>query len=125
GKLPAAVIACVGGGSNAIGAFTHFIDDEDVKLIGVEPTEAPTLTQGVPAVLHGFKCLTLLDEDGEPSPTHSIAAGLDYSGIGPEHSHLKTSARAEYVAVSGGRSEEHTSELQLRFDVVWRLLLEK
>src|SRR5699024_7261599 len=74
GKLPAAVIACVGGGSNAIGAFTHFIDDEDVKLIGVEPTEAPTLTQGVPAVLHGFKCLTLLDEDGEPSPTHSIAA---------------------------------------------------
>ena len=101
GKLPAAVIACVGGGSNAIGAFTHFIDDEDVKLIGVEPTEAPTLTQGVPAVLHGFKCLTLLDEDGEPSPTHSIAAGLDYPGIGPEHSHLKTSERAEYVAVSG------------------------
>src|SRR5690625_1273545 len=101
GKLPAAVIACVGGGSNAIGAFTHFIEDEDVKLIGVEPTEAPTLTQGVPAVLHGFKCLTLLDDDGEPSPTHSIAAGLDYPGIGPEHSHLKTSERAEYVAVSG------------------------
>jgi len=101
GKLPAAVIACVGGGSNAIGAFAHFIEDEEVKLIGVEPTEAPTLTQGVPAVLHGFKCLTLLDKNGDPCPTHSIAAGLDYPGIGPEHSHLKTSGRAEYVAVSG------------------------
>src|SRR5699024_7744178 len=101
GKLPTAVIACVGGGSNAIGAFTHFIDDEDVMLLGLEPTEAATLTQGVHAVLHGLKCLALLDADGEPSPTHSIAAGLDYPGIGPEHSHLKTSERAEYVAVSG------------------------
>src|SRR5699024_3713248 len=91
GRLPEAVIACVGGGSNAIGAFTHFIHDEDVRLIGVEPTEGATLTQGKPAVIHGFKCLTLLDEHGNPAPTHSIAAGLDYPGIGPEHSHLKTS----------------------------------
>ncbi|HLR80138.1 MAG TPA: tryptophan synthase subunit beta [Bacillota bacterium] len=104
GKLPSAVIACVGGGSNAIGAFAHFIEEPDVRLIGVEPAEAPTITEGVPAVLHGFKCLTLLDEDGEPQPTHSIAAGLDYPGVGPEHSHLKTSGRAEYVTVSGKRA---------------------
>ena len=101
GALPAAVIAVVGGGSNAIGAFAHYIDEEDVRLIGVEPTEAPTLTEGIPAIIHGFKCITLLDENGEPAPTHSIAAGLDYPGIGPEHSHLKTSERAEYATVSG------------------------
>ncbi len=101
GALPAAVIAVVGGGSNAIGAFAHYIDEEDVRLIGVEPTEAPTLTEGVPSIIHGFKCITLLDEKGEPAPTHSIAAGLDYPGIGPEHSHLKTSGRAEYATVSG------------------------
>lgn len=106
GKLPAAVIACVGGGSNAIGAFAHFIEEENVRLIGVEPAEAPSLTQGVPSIIHGFKCLTLLDKDGEPAPTHSIAAGLDYPGIGPEHSHLKTSGRAEYVAISGDEALE-------------------
>jgi len=111
GRLPEAVIACVGGGSNAIGAFTHFIHDEDVRLIGVEPTEGATLTQGKPAVIHGFKCLTLLDEHGNPAPTHSIAAGLDYPGIGPEHSHLKTSNRAEYVAVSGEEALSAFKEL--------------
>lgn len=101
GKLPTAVIAAVGGGSNAIGAFAHYIDKPEVRLIGVEPAEAPTLTEGVPAVIHGFKCLTLLDDKGEPAPTHSIAAGLDYPGIGPEHSYLKTSGRAEYVTCTG------------------------
>lgn len=101
GKLPTAVIACVGGGSNAIGAFAHYIDEKNVRLIGVEPEEAPTLIEGVPAVIHGFKCLTLLDESGEPKPTYSIAAGLDYPGVGPEHSYLKTIGRAEYVSVSG------------------------
>lgn len=106
GKLPTAVIACVGGGSNAIGAFAHFIDEENVRLIGVEPAEAASLTKGVPAVIHGFKCLTLLDEHGEPKPTYSIAAGLDYPGIGPEHSYLKTSGRAEYVAVTGEEALE-------------------
>lgn len=100
-KLPTAVIACVGGGSNAIGAFAHYIDEKNVRLIGVEPEEAPTLIEGVPAVIHGFKCLTLLDESGEPKPTYSIAAGLDYPGVGPEHSYLKTIGRAEYVSVSG------------------------
>lgn len=106
GKLPTAVVACTGGGSNAIGAFAHYIDDEQVRLIGVEPTEAPSISEGVPAVLHGFKCLTLLDENGEPKPTFSIAAGLDYPGVGPEHSHLKVSGRAEYVTVSGPEALE-------------------
>ncbi|MFB3162748.1 tryptophan synthase subunit beta [Neobacillus sp. 179-J 1A1 HS] len=106
GKLPTAVIACAGGGSNAIGAFAHYIDEKYVRLIGVEPKEAPTLTKGTPAVIHGFKCLTLLDENGNPQPTYSIAAGLDYPGVGPEHSHLKTSGRAEYVTVSGQEALE-------------------
>jgi len=100
GRLPDAVIAAVGGGSNAIGAFSHYINEPNVKLIGVEPDKAASLTKGVPAVIHGFKCLTLLDENGEPAKTYSIAAGLDYPGIGPEHSYLKTSGRAEYVTVS-------------------------
>ncbi|WP_308636878.1 tryptophan synthase subunit beta [Paenibacillus silvisoli] len=100
GRLPDAVLACVGGGSNAIGAFAHYLDEPSVRLIGVEPDQAPTLTEGVPSIIHGFKCLVLLDEQGNPKPTYSIAAGLDYPGIGPEHSHLKVSERAEYVTVS-------------------------
>lgn len=100
GRLPDAVVACTGGGSNAIGAFAHYIDEPSVRLIGVEPDQAPSLTEGVPSVLHGFKCLVLLDEEGQPKKTYSIAAGLDYPGIGPEHSHLKVSGRAEYVTVS-------------------------
>ncbi|NTU30683.1 tryptophan synthase subunit beta [Brevibacillus sp. HB1.1] len=100
GRLPDAVIAAVGGGSNAIGAFAHYIEEPSVRLIGVEPDQAPTLTQGVPAVIHGFKCLVLLDENGEPQKTYSIAAGLDYPGIGPEHSQLKVSGRADYYTVT-------------------------
>ncbi len=100
GKLPTAVVACTGGGSNAIGAFAHYIDETDVRLIGVEPDQAPSLTEGIPAELHGFKCLALIDEEGNPKPTYSIAAGLDYPGIGPEHSHLKESGRAEYHTVT-------------------------
>lgn len=100
GRLPDAVIACVGGGSNAIGAFAHYLEDKEVRLIGVEPDRAATLTEGVPAVLHGFRSLVLLDEQGNPRPTYSIAAGLDYPGIGPEHSHLKETGRAEYVTVT-------------------------
>ena len=100
GRLPDAVIACVGGGSNAIGAFAHYLDDPSVRLIGVEPDQAATLTQGVPGIIHGYKCLVLLDEQGNPKPTYSIAAGLDYPGIGPEHSHLKVTGRAEYVTVT-------------------------
>ncbi|WP_232695623.1 tryptophan synthase subunit beta [Brevibacillus daliensis] len=100
GKLPTAVIACTGGGSNAIGAFAHYLEDAEVRLIGVEPDQAATMNEGVPAVLHGFKCLVLLDEEGNPRPTYSIAAGLDYPGVGPEHSYLKESGRAEYVTVT-------------------------
>ncbi|SET58765.1 tryptophan synthase beta chain [Oceanobacillus limi] len=111
GKLPAAVVACVGGGSNAIGAFAHYIDEPEVRLVGAEPAEAPTMTEGVSAVIHGFKCLTLLDENGEPQPTYSIAAGLDYPGVGPEHSHLKTIGRAEYVTVSGEEALDAFQEL--------------
>ncbi|MFC7063412.1 tryptophan synthase subunit beta [Halobacillus seohaensis] len=110
-KLPTAVVACVGGGSNAIGAFSHYIDEAEVRLIGVEPAEAATITKGVPAVIHGFKCLTLLDENGEPQPTNPIAAGLDYPGVGPEHSHLSTTGRAEYVTVTGEESLEAFQEL--------------
>lgn len=111
GRLPDAVIACVGGGSNAIGAFAHYIDEPGVRLIGVEPDQAPTLTQGVPSVIHGFKCLLLLDEEGQPQKTYSIAAGLDYPGIGPEHSHLKVSERGEYVTVSNEEVLEAFQEL--------------
>lgn len=111
GRLPDAVVACVGGGSNAIGAFAHYIDEPDVRLIGVEPDQAPTLTQGVPSVIHGFKCLVLLDEEGQPQKTYSIAAGLDYPGIGPEHSHLKVSERGEYVTVSNEEVLEAFQEL--------------
>lgn len=106
GKLPTAIIACAGGGSNAIGAFAHYLDEENVRLIGVEPIEAPSISQGVPAVLHGFKSLTLVDEQGEPKPTFSIAAGLDYPSVGPEHSFLKESGRAEYVTVKGEEALE-------------------
>jgi tryptophan synthase beta chain len=111
GRLPDAVIACVGGGSNAIGAFAHYIDEPTVRLIGVEPEKAATLTKGVPAVIHGFKCLVLLDEEGNPQPTYSIAAGLDYPGIGPEHSYFKVSGRAEYVTVTNEEVLEAFQEL--------------
>ncbi len=111
GRLPDAVIACVGGGSNAIGAFAHYMDEPSVRLIGVEPDKAPTLTQGVPGELHGFRCLVLLDEQGNPQPTYSIAPGLDYPGVGPEHSQLKLSGRAEYAAVSNEEVLEAFQEL--------------
>lgn len=111
GKLPTAVVACVGGGSNAIGAFAHYLDEESVRLIGVEPAEAASISQGRPAVFHGYRSLTLLDEDGEALPTDSIAAGLDYQGVGPEHSHLYTTGRGEYVSVTGEEALEAFKEL--------------
>lgn len=77
----------------------------------MEPDQAPTLTEGVPGIIHGFKCLVLLDEEGQPKPTYSIAAGLDYPGIGPEHSELKVSGRAEYYAVSNEEVLEAFKEL--------------
>ena len=107
GRLPGYVMACVGGGSNAIGAFYSFLDDSEVKLIGVEAggegldkqNHAASLTAGSPGVLHGSMSYLLQDEHGQVLPTHSISAGLDYPGVGPEHSYLKEVGRAQYLAV--------------------------
>jgi tryptophan synthase len=125
GKLPDAVVACVGGGSNAIGAFYNFIPDRNVRLIGVEAggegmcmlvlyypvltkkmiglegiRHSATLTKGTPGVLHGVRTYILQSEAGQIIETHSVSAGLDYPGVGPEHAWLKDSGRAEYVAAT-------------------------
>jgi len=97
GRLPEVVIACVGGGSNAIGMFSGFLEDADVRLVGVEAAEAASLVDGRPGVLHGARSSLLADEDGQILDAHSIAAGLDYPGVGPEHAFLRDSGRAEYV----------------------------
>ena len=107
GALPDAVVACVGGGSNAIGMFAGFVDDPSVKLIGVEPggrgmgpsENAATLVTGSVGVLHGTRTMVLQDENGQILGTHSVSAGLDYPGVGPEHSFLQASGRARYVAI--------------------------
>ncbi|MBS1258719.1 MAG: Tryptophan synthase beta chain [Candidatus Scalindua arabica] len=108
GRLPDYIIACVGGGSNAIGVFYPFIEDKDVKLIGVEAgglgfdvgQHAASLSRGEKGVLHGSLSYVLQDDDGQTSQVHSISAGLDYPGVGPEHSYLKDTGRAEYVSVT-------------------------
>jgi tryptophan synthase beta subunit len=108
GKLPDVVVACVGGGSNAIGIFTAFLDDKDVSLVGVEAAgsgiktgkHAASLVAGRPGVLHGSFSYLLQDGDGQVLNTHSISAGLDYPGVGPEHSFLRDLERVDYVAVS-------------------------
>jgi len=108
GKLPDAIVACVGGGCNAIGIFTEFLNDEDVKLVGVEPSgkgldtpdHAATLTLGKKGIIHGMSCYNLQDDEGNPLPVYSIASGLDYPGVGPQHCYLKDLGRVEYVAVS-------------------------
>jgi len=108
GRLPKTVVACVGGGSNAMGAFHAFVDDAGVELVGVEAAgkgldsgeHSASLARGRPGVLHGSLSYLLQDEFGQVHPAHSISAGLDYPGVGPEHSFLKDSGRAEYVAVS-------------------------
>ena len=108
GRLPAAVVACVGGGSNAMGIFHAFVEDQDVELIGVEAAgegiasgrHSATLSAGTPGVLHGAMSYLLQDHDGQVAPAHSVSAGLDYPGVGPEHSHLKDSGRGTYVSVT-------------------------
>jgi len=108
GKLPNLVMACVGGGSNAIGLFHPFYNDASVDIVGVEPAgrglesgeHAATLSAGKPGLIHGFMSYVLQDAQGQPASTHSIAAGLDYPGVGPEHSFYKDSGRARYVAVT-------------------------
>ena len=105
GKLPKAVIACVGGGSNAIGSFANFIDDKEVSLIGVEAAgkgveteqNAATMANGDVAIVHGMKTICLVDENGEAKEAYSISAGLDYPGVGPEHAYLGKIGRAQYV----------------------------
>ena len=97
GTLPGAVVACVGGGSNAIGMFAGFVDDADVALIGVEAAGAASLGAGRPAVLHGSRSSVLADEDGQIADAHSISAGLDYPGVGPEHAWLRDTGRAQYI----------------------------
>ena len=112
GRLPDAVAACVGGGSNAIGIFHAFLDDADVQLWGFEaagdgvdtPHHAATLSKGVPGVLHGAMSYMLQDEDGQTSESHSISAGLDYPGVGPEHSWLKDLGRANYFGVTDAQA---------------------
>jgi tryptophan synthase beta chain len=114
GRLPHTVIACVGGGSNAIGLFSAFLDDAGVAIQGVEPAgrgltpgdHAATLTLGSPGVLHGFRSYLLQDEQGQPAPVYSISAGLDYPGVGPEHGHLKDIGRAQYVTASDADAVE-------------------
>ncbi|HSP73252.1 MAG TPA: tryptophan synthase subunit beta, partial [Gaiellaceae bacterium] len=98
GRLPEAVIACVGGGSNAIGMFYGFVDDAEVRLVGVEAAGAASLGSGRPAILHGARSSVLADSDGQIEDAHSISAGLDYPGVGPEHAALRDSGRAQYVA---------------------------
>jgi len=108
GALPTAIAACVGGGSNAIGLFHAFLDDADVKIYGFEaggegvetPRHAATISKGRPGVLHGARSFMLQDEDGQTIESHSISAGLDYPGVGPEHSWLSSIGRAEYRAVT-------------------------
>lgn len=108
GRLPDLVTACVGGGSNAIGLFYPFVSDETVKMVGVEPggrgsglgEHAAPINYGTPGVIHGFKCYVMQDDDGNIQPTHSVAAGLDYPGVGPEHSYYHSIGRAEYTTVT-------------------------
>jgi tryptophan synthase beta chain len=100
GRLPEVVVACVGGGSNAIGMFYDFIPDEDVRLVGVEAAGAASLGSGRAGVLHGARSSLLADDDGQILDAHSISAGLDYPGVGPEHAWLRDSGRAEYVSAT-------------------------
>ena len=108
-RLPDALVAAVGGGSNALGLFTAFLEDEPVKMFGVEPAgrnlevpgqHAATITLGTPGTLHGMRTLLLQDEDGNPAEVHSIASGLDYPGVGPQHAFLRDTGRVEYVTAS-------------------------
>ncbi len=113
GRLPATVVACVGGGSNAMGMFHAFAGDDGVALVGVEAAgeglgsgrTSASLSEGRPGVLHGSLSYLLQDADGQVAPAHSVAAGLDYPGVGPEHSHFKDAGRARYVSVGDGAAE--------------------
>ncbi len=119
GKNPDVVIACVGGGSNSIGMFADFIDETDVELIGVEAAgcgissgkHASAMALGEPGVLHGMKSYLLQDTDGNIQLAHSISAGLDYPGVGPEHAYLRDSGRAKYVSITDTEAMDALLEL--------------
>lgn len=119
GRLPDAVVACCGGGSNSIGMFAEFLDDKDVKLVGVEAAglgietgkHASAMALGEPGVLHGMKSYLLQDDDGNVKLAHSISAGLDYPGIGPEHSYLRDTGRVEYVSITDKECMDALMEL--------------
>jgi tryptophan synthase beta chain len=108
GRLPKSVVACIGGGSNAMGIFHAFVPDREVELVGVEAAghglatgqHSASLAQGTPGVLHGALSYLLQDDDGQIYPAHSVSAGLDYPGVGPEHAFLKDSGRGTYVSVT-------------------------
>jgi tryptophan synthase beta chain len=121
GRLPDMLVACVGGGSNAIGMFHPFLDDTDVEIVGVEAAgrgielgdghHAASIAGGAPGVLHGNKTFLLQDEDGQITDAHSISAGLDYPGIGPEHAWLHEIGRARYVSVTDDAALEAFQKL--------------
>ena len=112
GRLPHTVVACVGGGSNAMGIFSGFLEDREVKLVGVEAAgkgiasgqHSATLAAGTPGVLHGSLSYLLQDADGQVAPAHSVSAGLDYPGVGPEHSHLRDTGRVQYDTATDGEA---------------------
>jgi tryptophan synthase beta chain len=106
GRLPEVAVACVGGGSNAIGLFAGFVDDSEVRLLGVEAAGAASLGSGRIGVLHGARSSLLADEDGQVLDAHSISAGLDYPGVGPEHAFLRDSGRAEYLTATDAEALE-------------------
>jgi len=126
GRLPDAIVACVGGGSNAIGTFHPFVDDDDVKLYGVEAAgrglesgmHAASICGGEEGVFHGMLTYILQDEDGQIKTTHSISAGLDYPGVGPEHAFLKSIGRANYVAVTDDEAVNAFLELSRREGII-------
>lgn len=129
GGLPDLAVACVGGGSNAAGLFAGFADDADVRLIGVEPAGGAAAGRGVPAIVHGMKSYFMQDEVGQILEAESISAGLDYPGLGPEHSHLAATERAEYYPVTDdevleafqllSRSEGIIPALESAHDIAW------
>ncbi|WP_319542553.1 tryptophan synthase subunit beta [uncultured Pseudodesulfovibrio sp.] len=126
GDLPDVVVACVGGGSNAIGMFHHFVPDESVKLIGVEAAgtgepgcdNSAPLNLGTDGVLHGMKTKLLQTDEGQILPSHSVAPGLDYPGVGPEHAHLQAIGRADYVTINDGQALNAFKTLSRREGII-------
>jgi len=126
GRLPDVLVACVGGGSNAIGLFHAFLDDASVRMVGVEPAgeglntsrHGATLGKGVPGIFHGQRTIVLSDDDGQICPAHSVSAGLDYPGVGPEHAWLRDSGRASYVSATDAEALDAFQYLSRREGII-------